>query len=80
MATSAVAVPDLAAGAGWLVLSLYSRRLRRRAAEAFVAQAMWSRILPADSSARFWVKLLLREMAIVDRAGRARRAAVRNAV
>ena len=51
--------------AAWLVLSLYSRRRRRRAAAAFVAQAMWSRILPADSRARFWAKLLLRETAIV---------------
>src|SRR5882724_893324 len=51
--------------AAWLVLSLHSRRLRRRAAGAFVAQAMWSRILPADSRARFWIKLLLREMALV---------------
>ena len=51
--------------AAWLALSLYSRRRRRRAAEAFVAQAMWSRILPADSRARFWVKLLLRETALV---------------
>ena len=49
----------------WLALALYSRRRRRRAAEAFVAQAMWSRILPADSRARFWVKLLLRETALV---------------
>ena len=30
-----------------------------------MAQAMWSRILPADSRARFWVKLLLRETALV---------------
>ena len=52
-------------GAAWLALALYSRRQRRRAAEAFVAQAMWSRILPADSRARFWVKLLLRETALV---------------
>ena len=51
--------------AAWLALSLYSRRRRRRAAGAFVAQAMWSRILPADSRARFWVKLLLRETALV---------------
>ena len=49
----------------WLALALYSRRQRRRAAEAFVAQAMWSRILPADSRARFWLKLLLRETALV---------------
>jgi Ca-activated chloride channel family protein len=51
--------------AGWLALALYSRRRRQRAAEAFVAQAMWSRILPADSRARFWMKLLLREIALV---------------
>jgi Ca-activated chloride channel family protein len=49
----------------WLALSLNSRRLRRRAAAAFVAQAMWSRILPHDSPGRFSVKLLLREIAIV---------------
>ena len=47
-------------GAMWLGLSLYSRRRRRRAAEAFVAQAMRSRILTADSRGRFWRKLLLR--------------------
>jgi Ca-activated chloride channel homolog len=51
--------------AAWLALALYSRRCRRRAAAAFVAQAMWSRILPADSPGRFWVKLLLRELALV---------------
>jgi Ca-activated chloride channel homolog len=49
----------------WLALALFSRSRRRRAAEAFVAQAMWSRILPQDSRARFWVKLLLRETALV---------------
>ena len=51
--------------AAWLALSLYSRRRRRIAAAAFVAQPMWTRILPADSSSRFWLKLLLREAAIV---------------
>jgi len=35
-------------GADWLALAVYSRHRRRRAAEAFVAQAMWSRILPAN--------------------------------
>ena len=49
----------------WLALSLYSRRKRSRAAEAFVAQAMWSRILPADSRARFWMKWFFQETAIV---------------
>src|SRR5262245_15337521 len=52
-------------GIGWLLLSLYSRRRRLRAAEAFVAQPMWSRILPPDSRARFWVRTLLREAALV---------------
>ena len=51
--------------AAWLLLSLYSRRRRLRAAEAFAGQVMRSRILPADSRARFWVKTLLREAAIV---------------
>ena len=49
----------------WLLLSLNSRRRRKRAAEAFVAQAMRSRILPADSRTRFWLKLLFREVALV---------------
>jgi Ca-activated chloride channel family protein len=52
-------------GVAWLALALYSRRRRRRAAAAFVAQAMWPRILPADSRAGFWVKTLLRETALV---------------
>ena len=52
-------------GVAWLALSLNSRRLRRRAAAAFVAQPMWSRILPPDSPGRFWLKLLLREIALV---------------
>jgi Ca-activated chloride channel family protein len=51
--------------AAWLALALYARRKRRRAAAAFVAQAMWPKILPADSRSRFWVKLLLREMALI---------------
>jgi Ca-activated chloride channel family protein len=52
-------------GAAWLGLALYSRRCRRRAAEAFVARAMWDRILPPDSPARFWWKTFLREVALV---------------
>jgi Ca-activated chloride channel homolog len=51
--------------AAWLALALYSRRRRRRAAAAFVAQSMWSRILPADSRTRFGTKLVLRELALV---------------
>ncbi len=49
----------------WLLLSLHSRRLRLSAADAFVAKAMQSRILPADSRGRFWAKLLFREVALV---------------
>ncbi len=52
-------------GVAWMGLALYSRRRRQRAAEAFVAQPMWARILPADSRARFWMKTLLREVALV---------------
>jgi Ca-activated chloride channel family protein len=52
-------------GIAWLTLSVYSRGRRRRAAEAFVAQTMWDRILPVDSRARFWVKLLFREVGLV---------------
>lgn len=51
--------------AAWIVVSLYSDRRRRRARTAFVAQAMWSRILPVESRVRFWAKLLLREIALV---------------
>jgi Ca-activated chloride channel family protein len=51
--------------AGWLLLSLLSRRRRLRAADAFVARAMWPRILPADSLLRFCLKLLCREAALV---------------
>ena len=50
---------------GWFVLALESDRRRRRARAAFVAPAMWSRILPEESQSRFIVKLLLREAAIV---------------
>jgi len=50
---------------GWLVLALYSERRRQGARESFVAQPMWSRVLPASSRTRFWFKLLLREIAIV---------------
>jgi Ca-activated chloride channel family protein len=52
-------------GAAWLALALYSRRRRQRSAAAFVAQAMWGRILPPDSRVRFWLKTVLREIALV---------------
>ncbi len=52
-------------GVAWLALAVRGRRRRRRAAEAFVASPMGSRMLPADSRPRFWVKTLLREVAVV---------------
>ncbi|HVA47901.1 MAG TPA: VWA domain-containing protein [Pirellulales bacterium] len=52
-------------GVAWLALALGGRRRRRQAAEAFVASQMWARILPAESRVRFWVKSLLREVALI---------------
>ena len=49
----------------WLALALIARSRRRRALAAFVAAGMQPRILPADSSARFWVKALLWEIGLV---------------
>lgn len=49
----------------WMVLALYSERRRYLARQAFVAPAMWSRLLPEESSFRFWFKFVLREVAIV---------------
>ncbi len=49
----------------WFALALHSERRRQRARESFVAQAMWSRVLPELSKTRFWIKLALREVAIV---------------
>ena len=51
--------------AAWFVLALDSNRRRHRARLAFVAPAMWSRILPDESRLRFWTKLGLREVAMV---------------
>jgi len=52
-------------GVAWLALALGGRRRRQRAALAFVASPMGSRILPADSRLRFWMKTLLREVALI---------------
>jgi Ca-activated chloride channel homolog len=49
----------------WLVLKIFSERRRRLARQAFVAEAMWTRILPEESAVRFWAKLLLQEAAII---------------
>jgi Ca-activated chloride channel family protein len=51
--------------AAWFVLAHYSNRRRHLARETFAAAAMWSRILPEESRLRFWVKLTLREIAII---------------
>ena len=51
--------------AAWLMLSLYSQRQRQKARQSFAAQTMWSRILPAESSVRFWLKLIVRELAMI---------------
>lgn len=48
-----------------LALALYARVMRRRAAAAFADAAMRDRILPRENSARFWLKLLLWEAAVV---------------
>ena len=51
--------------AAWLILALDSNRRRRAARAAFAAPVMWSRILPNESRLRFWMKLMLREIAII---------------
>src|SRR5688500_9533286 len=50
---------------GWLLLALHSERRRKQAKEAFVAHAMWSRVLPESSTLRFCIKLFLREIAMI---------------
>ncbi len=52
-------------GLAWLLLAIYSDRRKQRAREAFVSQSMWSRILPEESRFRFWLKQMLRVVAIV---------------
>lgn len=49
----------------WLLLTLYSERRRQAARRAFVAQTMWSRVLPEESRRRLWLKCGLREVAII---------------
>ena len=51
--------------AAWLILALDSNRRRRAARTAFASPVMWSRILPNESRLRFWMKLMLREIAII---------------
>jgi len=49
----------------WLAVAVYGRARRRRAAAAFVAAALWPRILPPDSGGRFWLKTALQTLAFV---------------
>lgn len=49
----------------WVGLAFYARIRRRRAARAFVAEAMHERLLPPDSPARFWLKTGLWALALV---------------
>jgi Ca-activated chloride channel family protein len=49
----------------WLGLALHARSRRRRAAHAFVAAAMQPRILPAESSGRFWAKTIVFGAALI---------------
>ncbi len=51
---------------GWPALALYSENRRQRARESFVSQAMWSKVLPESSRARFWLKLILKQVAIIS--------------
>lgn len=48
-----------------LVLALYARANRRRAAQAFADAAMSPRVLPPESASRFWCKLALWEAALI---------------
>jgi Ca-activated chloride channel homolog len=50
---------------GWCALSIYSNKRRERARSRFVDAPMGDRILPATSAVRFWIKLLLQQIAIV---------------
>ena len=52
-----------------LGLALYSRAARRRAMAAFVDAAMAPRILPEESTLRFWSKLALWELGRVLKPG-----------
>jgi len=49
----------------WGVLALFSDKRRQRAREAFVAQPMWSRVLPLPSRKRFFSKLALQQLAFI---------------
>jgi len=49
----------------WIGVSIFARLRRRRAAESFVAAAMWPRVLPPDSPERFWVKTIVWECALI---------------
>ena len=50
---------------GWLALAIHSENKRASARLAFMMQPMIQRMLPAVSTTRFWMKLILFEIAIV---------------
>ncbi len=50
---------------GWLVIAMYSEGKRASARSSFMLTPMMDRMLPPVSKTRFWVKLLLLELAIV---------------
>ena len=50
---------------GWLALAIYSEGRRASARLAYMMQPMMERMLPAKSGFRFWLKLILIEIAIV---------------
>ncbi|HYF48795.1 MAG TPA: VWA domain-containing protein [Planctomycetota bacterium] len=51
--------------AGWLVLALYARGRRARAALAFAQSGMRERLMPVASSGRFWTKTILFALALL---------------
>lgn len=50
---------------GWLALAIYSEGKRASSRLTFMLQPMMQRMLPPVSKARFWIKLMLFEIAIV---------------
>ena len=50
---------------GWLVLAIYSEGRRTSARAIFMMQPMMKRMLPQASNARFWLKLIMFEIAMI---------------
>ena len=51
---------------GWFALAIYSRGKRAAARSVFMMQPMMKRMMPPLSATRFWLKLILMEIAIVS--------------